>query len=281
MLKSLTSLLTDAVGGLFDDGCFFLAKAASYSGALCIFPGLIFLAALLFSGNAEQVVEDLSLAMGEVLPPEVHRLLAAYLGPSARTSTPALLSTGIAALLFASDLMRTLMEGFRKAYETKARDSVAQEFGMSLILALLSILPLGLVNVALILSRQIEAWTLQLLGQQWWIVESFRFGWWGIQMGTAILTLSILYYLAPNRRQRLRNVWAGAAIAAALWSAATGLFTFYVQNVARYHDLYGNIYTVIVLLIWTYLCVVIVFFGCEFNAALERRLGTLPARTRH
>ena len=274
----MTSLFTEAVEGLFEDGCFFLAKAASYSAALCIFPGLIFLTALLFSGNAEQVVEDLSLAMGEVLPPEVHRLLTAYLGPSARTSTAALLFTGTAALLFASDLMRTLMEGFRNAYGVKTRDSMLHEFGVSLVLALLSILPLGLVNVALILSRQIEAWAVQLLGRQWWIVESFRFGWWGIQMGTAIVTLSVLYYLAPNRKQRLRDVWIGAAMAAALWSVSTGLFTFYVQNVARYRDLYGNIYTVIVLLIWTYLCVVIVFFGCEFNAARERRLGTLPAR---
>ena len=35
---------------------------------------------------------------------------------------------------------------------------------------------------------------------------------------------------------------------------------------------------VIMLLIWTYLSSIIVLLGCEFNAARERRLGTLALR---
>jgi membrane protein len=48
------------------------------------------------------------------------------------------------------------------------------------------------------------------------------------------------------------------------------MFTFYVQHVARYRDLYGNLATVVVLLVWLYVVALIAMIGCEFNVELER-----------
>lgn len=270
--------LAEAFHCTVHDNCFILAKAASYSAALSLFPGLIFVTALLFRNNAAETLLDVAEAIGYVLPPQVQLLLSQFLTVEADRSTIVLATAGAAAVLFSSDVMGTLMEGFRMAYRSPRRASLWREYGVAVLLVFLSIIPLTAANASLILSRQIESRMSRLFGERWWIVESLQLRWWVIALATFTVILSVLYYVAPNRRQRWRDVWPGAALAAMLWAPMTALFTLYVQSIARYREFYGNISTVIVLLIWTYLASVIVLFGCEVNAARERRLGTLPAR---
>ncbi len=277
-LREIPATLAEAFHGMIHDNCFLLAKAASYSAALALFPGLIVVAAILFRGNASRTMLDLSQAMGNVLPPEVHNLLVSYLSFSDDRSTLVLTLAGLAAVIFAADLTGSLMEGFRAAYNSPRRQSLWEDYAVAVLLVFLAIFPMTAANVAIILSKQIELWAGSRLGEGRWLAETSRLVWWAIALATFTLILAVQYYVAPNRRQRWRDVLPGAALAAALLAPTTGVFTFYVQRVARYGEFYGNISTVILLLIWTYMVSVIVMYGCEVNAARERRLGTLPSR---
>jgi membrane protein len=277
-LRQWLETLGEAFHYALDDNCFILAKAASYSAALALFPGLIFLAALLFRTDAEQTIEDISLALGHVLPQGVHRMLGDYLTVSEDRSTLVLVLAGIAAVLFAADLMSSLMEGFRAAYRVPRRSSMWVDYGVAILLVFLSIVPITAASAALVLSRQIDAWIDRVFNEPSWMIELTRAGWWTAALVMIVIVLAVLYYVAPNREQRWRDVLPGAVLAALLWAPMTALFTFYVQRIARYGEFYGSVSTVIVLLIWTYLGSVIVLLGCEFNAARERRLRMLPAR---
>ena len=270
--------MAEALHGAIHDNCFLLAKAASYSAALSLFPGLIVIAAILFRGNASQTVLDLSQAMGNVLPPQVHDLLVSYLSFSEDRSGLVLILAGLAAVIFAADLTGSLMEGFRAAYNTPRRSSLWEDYAVAVLLVFLGIIPMTVANLGIILSRQIELWAMGQVGEARWLAQVSTLIWWMIALATFTLILSVQYYVAPNRRQRWRDILPGAALAAALLAPTTGMFTFYVQRIARYSEFYGSISTVILLLIWTYMVSVIVMFGCEFNAARERRLGTLPPR---
>jgi membrane protein len=255
-----------------------LAKAASYSAALSLFPGLIVLAELLLRGHADRTLEDLTVSMGQVLPPSVQTMLVDYLTVSGERPMLVLGIAALAAVVFGSDIMSSLMEGFRAAYRAPRRSSLWQDYRVAIMLVFLAFIPLTAANAALILSRQIQAWASRTFGEGDWIAASSRLGWWAIALVTFTITLSALYYVAPNRRQRWRDVFPGALLGALLLAPVTGLFTFYVQRIARYREFYGNVSTVVLLLIWTYLVSVVVLLGCEFNAARERRLGTLAPR---
>ena len=271
-------MLAESVHCAVHDNCFLLAKAASYSAALSLFPGLIVLAELLLRGDAERTLEGLSLSMGHVLPPTVQRLLLDYLAVSGERSSVILIVSAVAAAIFAADLMSSLMEGFRAAYRAPRRETLWQDYRLAILLVFLTFIPLTAANAALILSRQIQNWALRTFGEGAWMAASSNLAWWLIALATFTIILGALYYIAPNRRQRWRNVFPGALLGAALLAPGTGVFTFYVQRIARYREFYGNVSTVVVLLIWTYLVSVVVLLGCEFNAARERRLGTLAPR---
>jgi membrane protein len=96
--------------------------------------------------------------------------------------------------------------------------------------------------------------------------------------GNASVT-AMLYYIGPNRKQRWRYVWPGAALATLAWLIATMVFAWYVRNIARYNVMYGSIGAAIALLVWMYLLALIALVGCEFNAAYERSCSPPPSGT--
>lgn len=273
-LKDFMAAIHHAV----DDNCFILAKAVSYSAVLAIFPGLIVVTSLLLRNNAQQTIDDISVAIGTVLPNRVRDLLVDYLTVAEDRSAIVLTLAGGAAIFFAVDLVLTLMEGFRAAYNVERR-SPTRAYGVAIALVFLSIGPLTAAQVALILSHQFESWAAQTFLNPTSVSAVALVIWWAIALPTVTLILALLYYVAPNRKQRWRDVFPGALLAAFLWAVATGLFTFYAQNIAQYREFYGSLSAVIVLLIWTYLASVIVLLGGEFNAVRERRITALSNST--
>ena len=275
--KQWVADLGAAIRHAIDDNCLILAKAVSYSAVLAVFPGLVVATNLLLRNNAQQTLDDISLAMGAVLPPRVRVLLADYLTAAEEYSIVVLLLAAGASVLFAADLVMTLMEGFRAAYRAPRRSTMLHDYGVAIALVFLSIGPLTAAHGALILSRQAVGWVLPLVGSEAVSIGALA-AWWVVALPTVMLMLSLLYYLGPHREQSWRAILPGAALAAALWAPATGLFTLYVQTIPRYGEFYGSVSAVIVLLIWTYLSSVIVLLGCEFNAVRERRSRLEPNR---
>jgi membrane protein len=278
-VKQWVSDFGAAVRHAVDDNCFILAKAVSYSAVLALFPGLVVVTNLLLRNDAQRTLDEITLAMGAVLPPRVRGLLADYLTVAEDHTTTVLVLAAMASLLFAADLVISLMEGFRAAYRAPRRSTLLHDYAVAFALVFLSIAPLAVAHVALILSRQAIRWMLPMEVESEVVNIGAVAAWWIVALPTVTLMLSLLYYLGPHREQSWRGILPGAALAAGLWAPATGLFTLYVQTIPRYREFYGSISAVIVLLIWTYLSSVIVLLGCEFNAVRERRSALEPNGT--
>jgi membrane protein len=256
-----------------------LAKAVSYSAVLALFPGLVVATNLLLRHNAQRTLDEISLAMGAVLPPRVRGLLADYLTVAEDHSTTVLALAATASLLFAADLVISLMEGFRAAYRAPRRSTLLHDYAVATALVFLSIGPLTVAHLGLILSRQVVGWAVPMGVDSEAVSVGALAAWWIVALPAVMLMLSLLYYLGPHREQTWRGILPGAALASGLWAPATGLFTLYAQTIPRYREFYGSISAVIVLLIWTYLSSVIVLLGCEFNAVRERRSALETNRT--
>jgi membrane protein len=85
----------------------------------------------------------------------------------------------------------------------------------------------------------------------------------------SVLAIGLVYYFAPNTKVRLRDVWFGAVLAAALWRAALAGFSWYLRDVASF-SVHGSVGTVVAFLIWVYLSAVILLYGVEVTAAYAR-----------
>ncbi len=81
--------------------------------------------------------------------------------------------------------------------------------------------------------------------------------------------LTIYKYL-PNTRTYWSYVWPGAALAAVLFEIGKSLFLWYLENLASFDQVYGNLASVIVLMVWTYFCALILILGAEFASEYGR-----------
>jgi membrane protein len=117
------------------------------------------------------------------------------------------------------------------------------------------------------LARQIG----DLFGMGDTAVDAWQIAKWPVLLFIVSLMIALLYWAAPNVRQpRFRWISLGGLLAVVGWVLGSAAFTFYVSNFSAYNKTYGTLGGVIVFLIWLWLSNVVVLFGAEFNAELER-----------
>src|SRR5205814_6256118 len=85
-----------------------------------------------------------------------------------------------------------------------------------------------------------------------------------------LVGIALVYYLAPDARQRWRWMTPGSVVALALWLAMSFGLRLYVTHFANYNATYGSIGGVILLTLWLYLTGVALLIGAEINSAVER-----------
>ena len=76
---------------------------------------------------------------------------------------------------------------------------------------------------------------------------------------------SLLYFLVPNKGQKLTSALPGSFICVVLWICVGKILAFYLKNVDQINLIYGSIGGVIIALIFFYLIALIFIFGAEFN----------------
>jgi membrane protein len=100
-------------------------------------------------------------------------------------------------------------------------------------------------------------------------------GWLRIPAATLLLmvVLALIYYLFPNIDQPFRTITIGTVVAVIVWLGASLGFSFYVNNLASYSTLYGNLTAIIVVQLYIYISASIILFGAEVNEQLYREVA--------
>ena len=93
---------------------------------------------------------------------------------------------------------------------------------------------------------------------------------WVVPWAASFSIFILLYRFAPDCKTYWRYVWTGAVVAAVLFEIGKGLFVWYLENVARYTQVYGSVASVIVLLTWIYLSSMILILGAEVSSEYSR-----------
>lgn len=76
----------------------------------------------------------------------------------------------------------------------------------------------------------------------------------------------LLYMILPPKRIKFSEAVPGAIFSTAGLSLSSIFFSYYVSQIADYSKLYGAMGSVIVLLIWLYICSVVIIIGGHINA---------------
>lgn len=139
----------------------------------------------------------------------------------------------------------------------------ALDLACTLVVIVLAVVALLLVFVGRGVARQLfgELGLGPAAAEVWSVLR------WPAAVVVAMTTFAFVYWTAPNRRgARFRLVSAGAAVAVAIWLAASAAFFLYVQNFGSYNATYGAFAGAVILLVWLWLTNVALLFGAEIDA---------------
>ena len=93
----------------------------------------------------------------------------------------------------------------------------------------------------------------------------------GISICLMVLIFAVIYHFMPNTRIRFKYQLPGAVFTAASWSAFSFVFSVYVDYFSNMSNMYGSLTTVIIVMLWLYMCMYIMLIGAVINGILMKK----------
>jgi len=258
----------------FQHDAFAVAKASAYSSILTFFPALLVVGSVLATSRRTTVyLQEISYAVGRILPAGSNTALAYLRGSSLQRPISVLVSASLITLWTGSGVMISWMEGFRNAYQLPKIWGLIKERMIAFALVILAGIPLTFATVLVAFGSGIETRILFGLGREFGpvILLLWMGTRWLIATLTSIAVIALIYHNAVPRTQPWHSVLPGATMATVLWFVSTALFGWYLQNYADYSLIYGSLGAAIALLVWMYMISLVILVGAEFNAMLFPR----------
>ena len=248
------------------------AAGVAFYALLATFPGLLVLAGLyglLF--DRQQMREQLQFLEGQ-LAPEATNLLVAFVGGlvgADRGGVGLGIAGGAVVTLWGASLgVRALIRALNLAYGEAEKRSFVARSGLALAMTLGAIAVVFCLGAVLMSVPIVTHWVQP--GQA--LQRLVFYARWPVVALLFWLSLFVFYRYGPSRaRPRWSWVSWGALLATAMWLAGTGILAWYVASSPRYHQLYGSVGIIVLVLAWFLLSAFSVLLGAALNAELERQ----------
>ena len=257
------------------DRCTDLAAAMTYFAVLSVFPGLLAVVSLLgVVGQGEATTRTIIEMLERLGAPE--NAVSLIEGPinQLTTSTAAGLTLAvgvIGAVWTASGYVRSFGRAMNNIYEVPEGRPIWKLYPIMLGITLSLIITVVLMMLLLLLSGQVAETLGSMIGLGDTALQTWNIAKWPVMVLLVVFMIALLYYATPNVRQpKFRWISIGAFVAILVMAAATAGFGFYVSNFGNYNATYGTIGGVIVLLLWIWIMNVVLLFGAELDAEIER-----------
>lgn len=245
------------------------AAELAYFFILSFFPAMICIN--IFVGLLHLNVNMVMDAASEVLPRESLSILGDYVTYITENQSRAMLVAGVTmTLASASAAFRALMQTMGDIYGRPTYQGVLQ-FVASVIFSILLLATVYLSMVVLFTGnwffRLVEThfpWVGEVVGDWQWMRFLFLFC-------LVLLFVLLVYRMSAPRGKPVPPVLTGGILASVALVAASMLFSWFINMSSRYSLVYGSLASVIILLIWLYLCGNILIMGNVFNYVWYRR----------
>jgi len=246
-----------------------LAAGVTFYGLLALFPGLAAFVSLYGLFADVHTAQGQLAVLAGVIPADALTFIGRQMLAIAKAKDASLgLAFAVSLLLSlwsANAGMKALFDALNIAYGEREKRSFVRLNVVTLAFTLGALVFMLAATGALVIMPIAFGW----LGLRDDLLSFIR---WPILLGAMMLGLAVVYRYGPSREHaRWRWVSWGGALAAALWLAASLLFSWYMTNFAHYDRTYGALGAVVGAMTWMWLSAIIVLLGAELNAEIEHQ----------
>lgn len=255
------------------------ASAIAYSFFMALFPFLLFVIIIIPEIPISDFQEDFLAFLESFLPPTTtdffHDNIFKNLEDS-NQSAGLISSVFLLSIFLMANGVNALFSGFENSYHEQLTRNVIRQYlyalGIALILAFLLILTvagLGYFQIYVIDNSLDALEKLGYIGEQrtdfWPVLSKYAFFVFMVYIATATL-----YYFGTKEGKHSSFFSVGALFTTILIILSSYLFGVYIENFAKYNELYGSIGALLILLFYLWLNSNILLLGFELNMSLTR-----------
>ncbi|MGZ9030553.1 MAG: YihY/virulence factor BrkB family protein [Burkholderiaceae bacterium] len=252
------------------DNVFNGAAALGFYLTLAIFPAMIVMMAAIPYLPIERVDQAIMDLLRQAMPGDAAQVFTGVVADVTSERRGGLLSFGLVAALWAASTgMYAIMQQLNVTYDVGEGRPFLRARATALGLSLMFIgLVLGSLSLV-VLGGMIQDW----IGAEWGnsspLLTFFAVFRWLVIAIALVFAFALIYYLAPNVKERFRFLTPGSVVAAALLVVASLGFSLYAGHFADYDATYGTIGAVIVLMLWLYIAGLVILVGSVINVLLN------------
>ena len=267
--KAPLDVMKEAIKDFLADDMATYAAALAYSVLLALFPFLIFLLTLLGAFGLSEFFDWLLRQAQTTLPADAFRVVEPIINELRGQNRGGLLSFSILfALWGASAGMRSLMNALNVAYDVEETRPTWRLYLLSILYTAGLAVLLIAATALMILGPDLMQWLAGQIGLSELFVRLWSWLRWPVIVLLLLLTIALIYKVAPNIDQPFKFVTPGAVLGVLIWIAASVGFSIYVANFGNYGATYGSLGGMVVLLLYFFLSAAVLLFGAEVNATI-------------
>ncbi len=267
--RDFGQLLKKAYADIVNNHTMAMAAGLSYYFVMSLFPLLILFASILSFFPQVDLFGRLVGAMSTVVPPDSMGLVRGVLKDVVHTNRGGFLTFGIVGTLWAaSGGFASLIEALNVAYDVPETRPIwkTRLLAVGLMVVVSTVLLVGV--LVMFVGPQFGGWLAAKAG----LSDQFGDAWpvirWVASVALIVLGIELIFYWAPNVKQRFWTTLPGAAIATGFWIGTSFALGLYFRSFAQYNKTYGTLAGAIALLAWLYYSWFVILIGAEINSEL-------------
>lgn len=250
------------------------AAGLSYYFVLSVFPLLIFVSAVVAYLPVSSLFNQIVGVLATVVPPDSMVMVKKILAHVLLSRHGGLLTFGILFTIWsASSGFAAMIEALNVTYNVPETRRIWTIRALAVGLAFLVGTLLVIALLLLIVGPRFGGWLAGTVGLSPVFAVIWPYLRWSVATGFTVIAVELLYFWAPNVRQKFLRTLPGAVIAVGGWIGLSYLLGIYFRDFANYNATYGTLGAAIAFSVWLFWSNFILLIGSEINAKLIQQSG--------
>ena len=169
----------------------------------------------------------------------------------------------IVTLFVASNGTYAIVNASNTLYQVDTRDVLKDRIKSIMLLIILLSLIVFLLLVPIFGTKLLSLFGSDKMVQNIYLI--FNILKWPVTIFLIYINLKLIYTIAPSKKIASRTTTYGSIFTTIIWVIATAIFSYYLKYFANYNVIYGNLSSMIILMMWLYIISYVFVMGIAIN----------------
>ena len=242
------------------------AAECAYFTILSFIPFILFLITLIqFTSIDKQTIFDI---IRRFLPVNTQQIIFQILEEVYSKSIKTISISVLVALWSASKGFYSLCKGFKTIYKVEEKMNIINRIE-GILYTICFMIAIILVLLFIVFGNRIHHLIIYYFPTWGFITVSILKMRTVIVAGMLCIIFLLIYKFIPKHHMKLVNQIPGAIFSSIGCIVTSFVFSIYVNLFKGFTNMYGSLTTIILIMMWTYVCMFIILLGAEINMALK------------